>query len=581
MANLLNTRIALRYDLFSNWQNSEVILLAGEVAVAVPGDKLADVATGVNEHGASIPCLMKVGDGVHKFSELPWLSALAADVHSWAKKNETDFKAWLVSEAGPALATDADLDAVAQRVTTLEKSVTTLKETTVPGLATRVGILEGEMDTAQDDISTLKTKVGDGEGSLGAAIAGLTTRVGNAEKAITDHASEYSELASDVQENTAAITLLNNNKDTVGSVAYAVEQEAIRAKAAEKANGDAIAVLNGDANTTGSVAKAVKTAIDQEVIDRNSAIAGLKTELNNGTIKAAQDKADSAYTLADAAKDLADENKTKVDTLIGADTGKSARIIANEELAKQLIPENAGEALDTLQEIAAWIQSHPGDAAAMNEAIGANTDAISDLAEDLGALDDRVEANETAIGNINAKIGTDAIAVSGQTTIIGAINAIANVDAGNHAATLQSAKDYTDAEVKKATDAHTSDLNALKSDVIGTPTEGKTIVEMIAAAEAAAKSHAESKASAAESAAKSHAETKASAAESAAKAYTDTEIGKVESAIAAEAKAREDFDKTSLTGTLSTADANGNKTLSLALNNEALEIVFVCGDASK
>lgn len=577
MANLINTRICLRYDSYNNWKDSDIILLAGEIAVAVPGDKLADVNVGTDT-----PCLIKVGDGTKKFSELPWLSALAADVHTWAKKSEADFKAWLVSEAGPALATDADLDAVAQRVTALENSVTTLKETTVPGLATRVGILEGEMDIAQSDINTLKTKVGDGEGSLGAAINGLTTRMGNAEKAITDHASEYSELASDVQENTTAIALLNNtNKDTVGSVAYAVEQEAIRAKAAEKVNSDAIAVLNGTADTADSVAHTVKTAIDQEVIDRNSAIAGLKTELNNGTIKAAQDKADSAYTLADAAKDLADENKTKVDTLIGADTGKSARTIANEELAKQLIPENAGEALDTLQEIAAWIQSHPGDAAAMNEAIGANTDAISDLAEDLGALDDRVEANETAIGNINTKIGTDAIAVSGQTTLIGAINAIAKADAGNHAATLKSAKDYTDAEVKKATDAHTSDLNALKSDVIGTPTEGKTIVEMIAAAETAAKAHAESKASAAESAAKSHAETKATAAETAAKAYTDTEIGKVESAIAAEAKAREDFDKIAITGTLGTADANGNKTLSLALNNETLEIVFICGNASK
>lgn len=59
----------------------------------------------------------------------------------------------------------------------------------------------------------------------------------------------------------------------------------------------------------------------------------------------------------------------KVDTLIGEDTGKSARTIANEELAKQLIPETAAEALNELQEIAAWIQSHPGDASAMNEAI--------------------------------------------------------------------------------------------------------------------------------------------------------------------------------------------------------------------
>ena len=60
-----------------------------------------------------------------------------------------------------------------------------------------------------------------------------------------------------------------------------------------------------------------------------------------------------------------------VATLIGSDTGKSARTIANEELAAQLIPQNAQESLDTLAEIAAWIQAHPGDASAMNAAITA------------------------------------------------------------------------------------------------------------------------------------------------------------------------------------------------------------------
>lgn len=68
--------------------------------------------------------------------------------------------------------------------------------------------------------------------------------------------------------------------------------------------------------------------------------------------------------------------KSIVTTLIGSDTGKSARTIANEELAAQLIPANAAEALDTLQEIAAWIQAHPGDAATMNAAIEALEDKL-------------------------------------------------------------------------------------------------------------------------------------------------------------------------------------------------------------
>lgn len=77
----------------------------------------------------------------------------------------------------------------------------------------------------------------------------------------------------------------------------------------------------------------------------------------------------------------------KVTTLIGEDANKSVRAIANEELAAQLIPENAIEALDTLQEIAAWIQAHPGDAAAMNQAIQDLENLVGELPEGITATD--------------------------------------------------------------------------------------------------------------------------------------------------------------------------------------------------
>ena len=63
--------------------------------------------------------------------------------------------------------------------------------------------------------------------------------------------------------------------------------------------------------------------------------------------------------------------QSKVDTLIDSDTGKSARTIAAEEVAAQLIPADAAEALDTLQEIANWIQDHPGDVATINSTLTA------------------------------------------------------------------------------------------------------------------------------------------------------------------------------------------------------------------
>lgn len=124
-------------------------------------------------------------------------------------------------------------------------------------------------------------------------------------------------------------------------------------------------------------------AIEQEVSDREGAVSGLKTELEGkidtkveqsvydekvGELVAEDEKL--AGLIDDNADDI-DGVNTKVDALIGTDTGKTVRAIANEELAAQLIGENAAEALDSLQEIAAWIQAHPGDAATMNAAIEA------------------------------------------------------------------------------------------------------------------------------------------------------------------------------------------------------------------
>lgn len=94
---------------------------------------------------------------------------------------------------------------------------------------------------------------------------------------------------------------------------------------------------------------------------------------------------------------------TDLATLVGSDTGKSARTIANEELAKQLIPEGAQESLDTLTEIAQWIQDHPDDAAAMNTALGK-----------LQAIVDGIGGEEDAYATVMAAIeGKIAAAMAG------------------------------------------------------------------------------------------------------------------------------------------------------------------------
>lgn len=82
----INTRVLLRCDELSAWQNvseankgGNLVLKKGEVAIAlVPqGGSLAQTTPPA--------AMFKIGDGTNAFKDLPWASALAADVYAWAK----------------------------------------------------------------------------------------------------------------------------------------------------------------------------------------------------------------------------------------------------------------------------------------------------------------------------------------------------------------------------------------------------------------------------------------------------------------------------------------------------------------
>lgn len=76
---ILNTRIRLRIDTHENWIANDPVLMLGEVAICT---------VSVVQQGSvnTVPStLFKVGDGVHKYSELDYISSKAADVYAWAK----------------------------------------------------------------------------------------------------------------------------------------------------------------------------------------------------------------------------------------------------------------------------------------------------------------------------------------------------------------------------------------------------------------------------------------------------------------------------------------------------------------
>ena len=76
--NTLAARLLLRYDTYSNWMNSSLILKPGEAAVAIlPIENPSSVA----------PVGIKIGNGYNYFDELPWIQSVAMDVYSWAKQS--------------------------------------------------------------------------------------------------------------------------------------------------------------------------------------------------------------------------------------------------------------------------------------------------------------------------------------------------------------------------------------------------------------------------------------------------------------------------------------------------------------
>lgn len=223
----------------------------------------------------------------------------------------------------------------------------------------------GQVTTNKNDISAINTKID----QINENITAHQTSIGSLQQADTNLAGQIAgetsareALAETVNANTSEITKLKS-KDT--------ELESLI-----QSNTDKFA----DYSTTAQVNKAIDdkiAAIDHSAMQ--DAIAA-----NDAAIKAEVERA----TAAEKA------NGDLVAALVGEDAGKTARNIAKEEVAA--IVGAAPEAMDTLEEVAAWIANDETGAAAMSTAISANTSALAIL-------------NGTGEGSVDKKIA-DAIA---------------------------------------------------------------------------------------------------------------------------------------------------------------------------
>lgn len=304
------------------------------------------------------------------------------------------------------------------------------------------------------------------------SLAGNYDAAGTAETKVQELANGQ------VKTNTAAITKLNGDAKTEGSVAKAVADakaglETKISAADAKAAGAQTAVNNLKAY----VGTIPEGATSKDVVSYvNEKTAGIATDASLGALKKRVDTAEGDIKTAKAditaLQGRADAVEGKVTALVGEDAGKSARTIANEELTKQLIPEGAKESLDTLQEIAAWIQKHPDDASAMNAAISALKTKVGDIPEGatsttiVAYIKELVDAEkvratgaegglDTRVKAVEAKLG------SGEGSVAKQIEAAVKVETDARVA-ADSALDGKITTAQGAADKAQSDVNALK-----------------------------------------------------------------------------------------------------------------------
>ena len=324
-------RIGLAIDTLENWIKSTKVLLKGEPAVVLPsGDETSPK--------------IKIGDGVHTFSSLPWMTntskeiadAISAAVSAaesgvldqFANKDILDAievaltntlksnydAAYTHSQTAhaPSNAQENVIESVSvngENVSVVDKKVDITVPTKVSQLTNDAGYLTKEKDTTYD-LSTVASQPNN------SVEITLTPSEGEAD-VVGIKGSGSTTVTTDESGNIVVETIVTPFDDT-------------QIKSSIKANTDAITVLNGEG--TGSVKK----------------------------------------TVAD-------------------------------EIAK--VVGDAPESLDTLKEISDWISSHSESAAAMNSAIQKNDSDIAELATLVGQLPEGAVAT-TVIDYIAEAIGT-------------------------------------------------------------------------------------------------------------------------------------------------------------------------------
>ena len=399
---LLNTRIALRIDTFENWAKTDdaskganLVLKRGEIGFCeIPAQ---------NPEAQTAPTvLFKVGDGVKKFSELNWASALAADVYSWAKSDNVVLDGQVIKfKSGDTVtktidlstfALDSDVQAALAKISALESKFT--GENSVQG---QLDALDGRLDVIE----------GTGEGSVAKALADAKAHAEAQDAALKTELKSYADQAeadaiahtnTQVQTLTASISAVDSKVDTEKSNREAADT-AINNKIGTVTDGKTVVEMIGDAQTAAE-AKVTELANGQVTTNKND-IATIKGDYLKSTDKVALEAKISANT-SKIGTDIA-AAKTE---LKGASTdASSAETIAG---AKKYAEEKATAVQNNLNTLSGTVDTLAETVSTNNTNITNRVDAIDrEYKAADSALTTKITNEETARKNADDALQTE------------------------------------------------------------------------------------------------------------------------------------------------------------------------------
>ena len=426
---MLNTRIALKYDTYANWTldnettlanktGANFVLLKGEIGIC-------EIPSG-NANATTAPTvLFKVGDGTSPFKSLKWASALAADVHNWAKASEVKrdgkklvFVGGIVNADG----TRSNLEVPFDYVTLAEvKEITDDLTTRIANVEAKFSgdaSVEGQISALGDRLDTvegvIETLNGDAEtaGSIAKAVADSAAVTKTAYEAYADQA-EADALASakayvdgegGVKQGLAAHLADKENPHEVTKAQVGLGNVDNKSVADIKTEFTGAVAEDNDKFVTGGAVHAAVTAAQAAAEQK-------VTDLTNGQVATnAQKIAENTQAIADeaTARDAADKE------IINRFAATESRVNAFFDGAAE-DSEGLNDALDKLVDIQNYLNGEGSGADGLMGQVSANAQAIEDLD---GRMDEAEEAINEHAADFAAYQETITNALAGKQDVI-------------------------------------------------------------------------------------------------------------------------------------------------------------------